>query len=248
MTLICGEDEMAITKRFRQMTYDAVKFGRSVYTDPVSSAMHGLNALYESLWSVAAPGASSQSIFGHNHASGTSVAGPGGAGGGGALCRGLVWGADNGDSPLFEFEAASAETSIFLTGSLDKIGRVPISQGLDRNKYLVADVYYSASNSDFDFDIYERSLETRGFAAANNPATNNLPQTYSASEDENKTWSHVRFPLAPGRYLSQWMPVARAKTFDSNNIPILKIYALQVWEIDGVSTTRHGQRIDGLTI
>jgi len=170
MTLICGEDEMAITKRFRQMTYDAVKFGRSVYTDPVSSAMHGLNALYESLWSVAAPGASSQSIFGHNHASGTSVAGPGGAGGGGALCRGLVWGADGGETPLFEFEAASAETSIFLTGSLDKIGRVPISQGLDRNKYLVADVYYSASNSDFDFDIYERSLETRGFAAAKQPS------------------------------------------------------------------------------
>ena len=239
---------MAITKRFRQMTYDAVKFGRSVYTDPVSSAMHGSNALYESLWSVAAPGASSQSIFGHKPRLRDQCRRTGRSWRRWSSLSWSVWGADGGETPLFEFEAASAETSIFLTGSLDKIGRVPISQGLDRNKYLVADVYFSASNSDFDFDIYERSLETRGFAAANNPATNNLPQTYSASEDENKTWSHVRFPLAPGRYLSQWMPVARAKTFDSNNIPILKIYALQVWEIDGVSTTRHGQRIDGLTI
>lgn len=239
---------MAITKRFRQLTYDAVKFGRAVYTDPVSECMHAMNSLYESLWSVGAPGAAAQTIFGHNHAVAPDAFGSiGGAGGGGALCRGLVWGADGGETPVFTYTATAAETSIFLTGSVDKIGRVPISQGLDRQKYLVADIYYSAINSDFEWDVYERSLETRGQAAAHNPATNALPQTYAASEDEVKVWTAVRFPLAPGRSLSQFMPVARAKTYDSSNVPVLKVYALQVWEIDGLCTTRHGQRLDTLT-
>lgn len=238
---------MAITKRFRQLTYDAVKFGQSVYTDPVAACMHAMNALYESLWSEAAPGASVQTIYGHNHATGTSVGGPAGAGGGGALCRGLVWGADNGDSPLFQYEPTSAETSVFLTGSADKVGRVPISQGLDRQKTLVADIYYSAINSDFEWDVYERTLVGRGEPAAQNPAQNVLTQTYAASEDEVKIWRPVVFPLAPGRFQSEFMPVARAKTYDANNEPVLKIYALQVWEIDGICTTRHGQRLDTLT-
>jgi len=236
---------MSIVTRFRRLAYDAVKFGAAIYETPYSDTLAALNALYESLWSATAPGATGRTYWGHNHAQPASVGGSaGGAGGGGALCRGMVWGADGGETAIFDYQPSSATTSFFLTGSSDKIGRVPTSQGLNRNAYLVARVLYSAQNSDFEFDVYERSNETRGFSAANNPATNLLPQTYAASESENKTFAVIRFPLAPGRGFSQFMPVARAATYDSNNAPRLKIYSLHVWEIDGICTTRSGQRLD----
>lgn len=236
---------MAIVARFRRLIYDAVKFGSSIYETPYSETMAALNALYESLWSDTAPGATGRTFFGHNHATPPDAFGSaGGAGGGGAMCRGLVWGADGGETAIMDFEPSSALTSVFLLGRTDRIGRVPISQGLDREKFLVGWVLYSAQNSDFEFDIYERSNETRGLSAANNPATNVLPQTYAAAEDENKTFVAIRFPLAPGRSESEFMPVARAATYDSNTQPRLKIYALHVWEIDGISTTRTGRRVD----
>ncbi len=240
---------MAISSRFRRLIYDAVKFGVAVWEDQFSETQQALNALYESLWSDTPPGISTQTIWGHNHATPPDVFGSaGGAGGGGGLCRGLVLGASGGNTALWSMSPSTAMTPTYISpgGMFAQLGKCPISQGLDRNKYLIASVLYSAQNSDFFLDVSEVSQESRGISAANNPVRNELPQTYADTEDESKTWVFVRLPLAPGRGQAQFYPSGLAKTYDSSNAPVLNIYEIQVWEIDGLSTTRIGQRLDAL--
>ena len=240
---------MSVTSKFTRLAYDAVKFGVSIWDEQFSNVQQSLNAVYESVFSDTPPGVSSQTYWGHNHAQPPDRFGSaGGAGGGGALCRGLVLGASGGEVALWSMSPTAAMTETYISpgGTLAPLGKMPISQGLDRNKYLVASILYSAKNSDFFLDVSEVSQESRGISAAHNPVRNTLPQTYADTEDESKTWMFVNFPLAPGRGQAMFYPVGLAKTYDANNAPVLKVYELQVWEVDGLSTTRSGQRLDVL--
>lgn len=240
---------MSVTSFFGRLVYDAVKFGVAIWEDQFSETQQAFNALYESLWSDTPPGISTQTYYGHNHAQPPDpLNATGSAGGGGALCRGLVLGASGGETAIWSMQPTAALDPTYIApgGVLAPLGKFPISQGLDRNKFLVASILYSAKNSDFFLDVSEISQETRGVAAANNPARNSLPQTYANTENEFKRWAFIQFPLAPGRGQAQFYPTGLAKTYDANNAPVLNVYELQVWEVDGISTTRQGQRLDKL--
>lgn len=203
---------MGVVSRWKELTLAAIAARSEVVQTAWQDLYKSCCALYETLWDAAPLGASSQIYQGHDHTPKY---------GGAPITRGLIWSEVSADTELYSLTFTEANQKLALTNGATAayartqggLWRSFISPGLSRLGRLTGWICYEARNSSFVLKMANGGIEIE------------LPQTTA----ELPQWIEVSAPMEPGTW-QRFEPTVECGEYDSENPPILKIFAVQLEE------------------
>lgn len=215
---------MAVSSIFKPLFYAFGKVGGHVRSFVVERIMQANNAMYEALFDDTAPGASGQTIHGHNHADS----------GGGPLIRGLCFGWDNGRAGVFTNEFTNGVVAYW---AIEISVQYRVSEHLDNDGLMEGYLFYSAKNADVEMIVREtlsgKSLQKASYK---------LPQTYRSGENEKGQWLKIQVPLGEGETNGLVVQFDVSSNEDEYP-PGFKIHSMNWNEVPGVSYRFKGVKI-----